>query len=58
MFLVTDIVMDELPTVKHVPETKSIRIVFGLNGHLSLSLDEAAHLAAELGTVVRAAAAG
>ena len=48
MYLLTDLVMDELPTVTHVAETKRIRILFGLNGHLSLAIDEAVHLVTEL----------
>lgn len=48
MYLLTDIVMDDLPTVKHIAENGTIRIVFGLHGHLSLALDEAAHLVTEL----------
>ncbi|REE74386.1 hypothetical protein C8E05_3821 [Rhodococcus wratislaviensis] len=48
MHLLTDLVMDEFPTVNHVAETKRVRITFGLNGHLSLTIDEAAHLVAEL----------
>ncbi|BAH52233.1 hypothetical protein [Rhodococcus opacus] len=46
--VVTDVVTDELPTVKHIAETKTIRITFGLNGHLSLTLAEAAHVVTEL----------
>jgi hypothetical protein len=34
--------------VKHIPENKTIRITFGLNGHLSLTLAEAAHIVTEL----------
>ncbi|MCQ4120445.1 hypothetical protein [Rhodococcus tibetensis] len=52
MYLIADVVMDELPTVKHVVENKTIRIVFGLNGHLSLALDEATHLVTELAAVL------
>ncbi|WP_213575416.1 hypothetical protein [Rhodococcus sp. USK13] len=47
-YLSMDVVMDELPTVKHAPETGKIRVFFGLHGHLSLAIDEAAHLVTEL----------
>lgn len=57
-YLLIDVVMDELPTVKHVPENGTIRVVFGLHGHLSLKPDEAVHLVTELAVALGEAQGG
>ncbi|QSE90304.1 hypothetical protein JWS13_17595 [Rhodococcus pseudokoreensis] len=47
-YLITDLVIDDLPSVKYNAETKTVRVTFGLQGHLSLSIAEAVHVVTEL----------
>ena len=48
MYLISDAVIVEPPTVKRNADNGTLRIVFGLQGHLSLSVAEAVHLVTEL----------